>query len=84
MKENVLEELISAVEEQISTNNPKETKVTYQKLINKGDTPRKAKEKIANIIYIETMAIIKTQQPFNRARYIRNLERLVEDEFPIM
>ena len=84
MTENVLEELISAVEEQISTNNPKETKVTYQKLIHKGDTPRKAKEKIANIIYIETMAIIKTQQPFNRARYIRNLERLVEDEFPIM
>jgi hypothetical protein len=84
MKENVLEELISAVEEQISTNNPKETKITYQKLIHNGDTPRQAKEKIAHIIYIESIAIIKTQQPFNRNRYIRNLERLVDGEFPIM
>lgn len=84
MNEKVLEELKVAVEEQISTANPKEAKEAYQTLLSRGHSANEAKEMIAHVIYSEAMTIVTTQEPFNRARYIRNLERMLEGKEPIV
>lgn len=84
MNEKVLEELKKAVEEQISTANPKEAKETYQTLLSRGHSADEAKEMIAHVVYSEAMAIVTTQKAFNRARYIRNLERMLDGKEPII
>lgn len=79
MNKMVLNELLTAVNEQISTENPKEAKVVFETLCQRGLEEKQAKEKIAKVIYQESINIITNQEPFNRERYVNNLLALLND-----
>lgn len=79
MNKQLLNELLTAVNEQIATENPKEAKTVYETLLARGLDEKKAKENIAKVIYQESINIMTTQEPFSRDRYVHNLLALLDD-----
>ncbi|MBI3766676.1 MAG: hypothetical protein HY277_09295 [Ignavibacteriales bacterium] len=72
---------LDVVEKQLQDNNPPETPQTFEKLQALGYNERDAKLLIASVIDGETYEIIKSGTPFNRDRFIRNLQRLPDQSF---
>jgi hypothetical protein len=69
---------MEVVENQLRDNDPPETRETFDRLLAGGHTRKAAKMLIGQATAIEVYAILKTQKPFNRTRFIRNLKALPE------
>lgn len=74
-------EFIKVVENQIKTNNPPETRQTYNRLLKLGIPDSEAKKHIAQCVTIEIFNVMKYQQPFDEKRYINNLNKLPAEPF---
>jgi len=72
---------LEVVDNQLRGNDPPETRQTYDRLRGMGYSERDAKILIASAIAAETYEIIKAEEPYNRDRFIRNLERLPDQSF---
>jgi len=72
---------LEAVDNQLKENNPPETRQTFERLRKLGISERDAKILIASAIAVETFEIMKTSKPFNRDRFLRNLQRLPDQSF---
>ena len=81
MKTNEIlkEQIIETVENQIKSNNPQETKLTFQRLINLGNTESDSKQLIGQCVAVELFTIFKYGKPFDEVRYIRNLKNLPKE-----
>ena len=75
-KMNVKEALFEAVQNQIDNDNPKETKLTYDRLVHEGHTHHDAMRLIAFVLVNEMNDMLKVGRPFNEARYIKALKAL--------
>ncbi len=75
------DEIFQVIENQIKANNPPETKITYERLINSGFTEVQTKQLIGQCIAIEIFEIMKHKKPFNESRYIKNLNQLPKEPF---
>jgi hypothetical protein len=75
-KMNVREALFETIQNQIDKNNPKETKVTYDRLIREGHPHDEAMRLIAFVLVREMNDMLKASRPFNEARYIKALKAL--------
>jgi hypothetical protein len=75
-KMNVKEALFEAVQNQIDNDNPKETKLTYDRLVHEGHTHHEAMRLIAFVLVNEMNDMLKVGRPFNEARYIKALKAL--------
>lgn len=73
--------ILGTVDNQLKSNNPPETRLTYERLISEGDDDENARLRIAQCIAVEIYNVLKYQQPFNSERYIRNLNNLPEEPF---
>jgi hypothetical protein len=73
--------IFSVVETQIKSNNPPETKVTYNRLIALGYSEFEAKQLIGQCVAGEMFSVIKEQKPFDEERYIKNLKNLPKQPF---
>ncbi len=82
MKTNEIlhDEFLSIVETQLKSNNPPETKQTYERLISLGISDKDAKIYIAQCVASEIFHTIKHKRPYDEQRYIRNLNNL--PDFP--
>jgi hypothetical protein len=67
---------LQVVDNQLRANEPPETRATFDRLVARRISPEDAKLYIAQAVAVETYAILKHRKPFNRQRYVRNLERL--------
>jgi hypothetical protein len=74
-------QIFEVVENQISSNDPPETKITYDRLIVLGYSEFATKQLIGQCIAVEMFSVIKEQKPFNEARYIKNLTQLPKEPF---
>jgi len=72
----VREALFETIQNQIAKNNPKETKVTYDRLIREGRPHDEAMRLIAFVLVREMNDMLKANRPFNEARYIKALKAL--------
>jgi predicted secreted Zn-dependent protease len=72
----VREALFETIRNQIAKNNPKETKVTYDRLIREGRPHDEAMRLIAFVLVREMNDMLKASRPFNEARYIKALKAL--------
>lgn len=83
MKTNEIlrEQIFEIIENQIKSNNPLETNLTFKRLINLGYTHYEAKQLIGQCVAVELFNIFKYKKPFDEARYIRNLKKLPEEPF---
>ncbi|MEM8642952.1 MAG: hypothetical protein AAGG51_29665 [Cyanobacteria bacterium P01_G01_bin.54] len=76
------EALIEAVENQIREGTPRETKQTLNRLMLMGETRENALQYIACALSVELQEMFRTEQPYNEARYIRNLRALPKLPYP--
>ena len=75
------DQIFQVIENQIKSNDPPETKVTYDRLIALGYSDFQTKQLIGECITVEMFTVIKEQQPFNEARYVKNLTQLPKEPF---
>ncbi len=70
---------LEVVDNQLRDNDPPETKETLERLMSEGYSAEKAKDLIAQAVAVESYIIMKTQTPFNRERFVRNLKALPQE-----
>ena len=83
MEENEIlrEQIFEIVSNQIKNNDPPETKLTYDRLIEDGFDDFEVKQMIGSCVAIEIFNVIKSGKPYDDERYIRNLKKLPEEPF---
>jgi hypothetical protein len=70
--------VLEIVDNQLRAGEPPQTRATFNRLVAAGYADRAAKKLIAAAIVVEVFDIMKHGQAFDRARFIRNLDRLPE------
>ena len=74
LKETILE----VVDNQLETLDPPETRQTYDRLVASGISDQEAKRLIGCVVSSEIFDVLKQQQSFDRARFIKALNKLPE------
>ncbi len=64
------------IENQIRDDNPKETKITFDRLLSEGFSEFEAKQLIGQCIALEIFRMTKYKEEYNNDRYIKNLLNL--------
>jgi hypothetical protein len=67
---------LDAVDAQLKSGEPPETKGTYERLKREGFSDEEARVLLAQVIAVESYCIVKERKPFNRERFVRNLNAL--------
>jgi len=75
------DQIFKIIKNQITSNDPPETKITYDRLISLGYSEFETKKLIGQCVAVEIFTVIKEQKPFNEARYIKNLKQLPREPF---
>ncbi len=68
--------IIQVVETQIETNDPPETKQTYERLISEGFSEKVSKELLGTVVIAEVFGVMKDGKPFDIGRYVTALNKL--------
>jgi hypothetical protein len=74
-------QIFEIVENQIRENDPKETKITYERLIELGYSKTESKQFISQCMAIELLDVLEHKKPFNETRYVNNLKGLPKEPF---
>jgi len=70
--------LFQAIENQLRSRNPPETRETLDRLLKEGHSREDAMKLIGCALVNEIYGILKSEAPFDNARYVANLKRLPE------
>jgi len=70
------EMMLGVVDEQMRIDDPKETRVTFRRLVGAGHTEEEAREMIAVAIVEELYDMLKAKETFNEGRYVSRLRAL--------
>ena len=73
--------IFEIIKNQLKDNNPPETKITYDRLRNQGFDDSQTRQMIGQCISVELFQIMKTSEPYNNTRYIKNLKKLPKEPF---
>ena len=79
--ENLREQIFEIINSQLKTNNPPETKLTFDRLINQGFDDFQVKQMIGQCLSVELFEILKFGKTYNNERYIKNLKKLPKEPF---
>ena len=79
--EIVREQIFEIIKNQIKSNNPPETKETFDRLKEIGYSDNDAQKLIGQCVAIELFDVLKHKKPFDELRYISNLKKLPEEPF---
>ena len=74
-------EIFKTIDNQLETNKPAETKLTFNRLLGLGYSKFETKQLIGQCIAVEIFDILKYQKPFDETRYIKNLQQLPKEPF---
>ncbi len=78
-REFLRETFLEIVENQLRADDPKETKQTFERLMEEGWSEEDAKKLIAQCVLTEIFMIQKYKKPFDEQRYIFNLKNLPDE-----
>lgn len=70
------EAVLEAIENQIRDKDPPETALTLKRLMKGGRSREEAMRLIGCVMAVEIFEIVKNNRPFDRQRYVENLNRL--------
>jgi hypothetical protein len=70
--------ILQVVDNQIDSNDPPETKQTFNRLVSEGISNKEAKELIGTVVVAEIFDVLKEGKPFNIERYVNALNKLPE------
>jgi len=68
--------ILEVIENQIRGNDPPETRQTLDRLVSSGISRAEAKRLIACVLATELFDVMKSEKPYDNARYVGNLQRL--------
>ena len=68
--------IIQVVDTQIDTNDPPETKQTYERLLSEGFSEKVSKELLGTVVIAEVFGVMKDGKPFDIDRYVTALNKL--------
>lgn len=74
-------QILQIVDNQLKSNDPPETKQTYDRLLKSGMTRENARIYIGQCVAVEIFDVLKYQRPFNKKRFIENLNKLPKEPF---
>ena len=79
VNENLRNAIFEVIDNQINANDPTETAITLERLINEGYSEFAAKQLIGQALAVELFDVMKKKVPFNETRYIKNLRNLPKE-----
>jgi len=68
--------MFEVIENQLRNNDPPETRKTLERLVGGGRARQEAMRLIACVLATELFTVMKSESPYDNARYIANLRRL--------
>lgn len=77
LRDNIFE----IIDNQIKSNDPPETALTFKRLKNEGFDDFTIKQLIGQCVAVEIYNIMKYKKPFDENRYIKNLKNLPKEPF---
>ena len=81
VNENMRDIIFQVVDNQIKSNDPPETKLTFKRLLDLGYSKIEVKQLIGQCLSVEIFDAMKNQKPFNEKRYVKNLQQLPKEPF---
>jgi len=80
---NLKSSIIEVVDNQLKSNDPPETRQTFNRLVKEGHSESEVKELIGSVVASEIFEVLKKQEPFNLSRFVaalNNLPKTPEDK----
>ena len=68
--------ILETVDNQLKNLDPPETKQTYERLLASGISDQDARRLIGCVVSSEIFNVLKQEQPFDRARFVKALNKL--------
>ena len=68
--------MLEAIETQIRSNDPPETRQTFERLLQEGYPLEEALKLLASALVGELFGVLKNESQYDHARYVANLQRL--------
>ena len=68
--------IIEVVENQLRSNDPPQTRQTFERLIQAGHSEEEAKQLIGAVVSAEIFDVLKKNEPFNLDRFVKGLNKL--------
>jgi len=83
MKANLIlrDEIFKIIDNQIKSNDPPETALTFDRLKIEGFDDFTIKQLIGQCVAVEIYNVMKYRKPFDEDRYIKNLKNLPKEPF---
>jgi len=75
--------MFEVIENQLRNNDPPETRKTLERLLGGGHSRQEAMRLLACVLATELFNVMKSESPYDNARYIANLERLPKLPFDV-
>ncbi len=79
VSEHIRDAILQVIDNQIRSNNPPETALTLERLLNEGHSDFQAKQLIGQALVVEVIDAFKNKKPYNEKRYIENLRNLPKE-----
>lgn len=76
VNENLSNAILEVIDNQLHYNNPAETAITLKRLRDECYSKFEAKQLIGQAVAAELFHVMKKNAPFNKARYLKNLNNL--------
>ena len=76
VNEHLRNAVFEVIDNQINANDPPETALTLERLMNEGYSDFQAKQLMGQVVVIEVIDVLKNKKPYNEQRYIKNLRNL--------
>ena len=68
--------IMTVVDNQLRSNDPPQTQLTFKRLVDAGISEKEAKRLIACVVSAEIFDVLKKQEPFNLERFVKGLDKL--------
>ena len=68
--------IMKVVENQIRSNDPPQTRQTFERLVAAGHSEKEAKRLIGCVVSAEIFDVLKKNEPFNLDRFVKGLNNL--------
>ena len=76
VNEHLRHAIFEVIDNQINANDPPETALTLERLMNEGYSDFQAKQLMGQAVVIEVIDVLKNKKPYNEQRFIKNLRNL--------
>ena len=76
VNENLRNAIFEVIANQVEANDPPETALTLERLMNEGFSEFQAKQLVGQAVVVEVIDAVKNKKPYNETRYLKNLRNL--------